>query len=350
MSAVTVAGHGDLLERRRSGHLCDFGHGGGGVRLGETFLNHFSPSLYATSDPAQIVSSSPTSMFPLLSPYVVNDKRRDFPIPTTKKPKRDVIAAIREEGNDGAVDLKEGGGLIVERTEVEEDVLDAFFSHSESASAMCQSGAEEGGNSSRSHVLGPNTSCVSDIEYYDATEDFGPDRWSSQASPLRSCSETDLRSARLNMFEEIERRKKMEESLLCMQNQWKKMSMQLSNLGLLFPPIPDESNMQSEADVIIRSVFEAIDREVIQDEIETSIKAKNNEISRLHDRLRYYETVYLEMSRRNQKAIENFRRKCEKRRRRRGIWKWGSIGLSFTIGLSLLAYYSFTPPPGEAGE
>lgn len=163
MSAVTVAGHGELLQRGRSAHQCDFGHGttGGSVRLGETFLNHFSPSLHATSNPAQIISSSPTSMFlPSLSPYVVNHKRRDFPIPAAEKPRVNVID----------VDLKEGGGLIVEKVEVEEDDSDIIFSHSEYASVIDQNDTEEGGNSSCSHVLGEDAACFNSIEYYDATE------------------------------------------------------------------------------------------------------------------------------------------------------------------------------------
>lgn len=146
--------------------------------------------------------------------------------------------------------------------------------------------------------------------------DFSSDSSSSHASPLRANLEADLCSVRLSLFEETERRKKVEASLTYMQNRWKNMAAHFCKLGLSFPPIPDSLNAQQEIDpvaqlcqeiIVGRFVNEAIERGIVRAELEATSKAiidaKNHEISRLHDRLQYYEAVNHEMSQRNQEAM-----------------------------------------------
>lgn len=127
--------------------------------------------------------------------------------------------------------------------------------------------------------------------------------------------EVALQSLRLSLFEETEKRKGAEEALLHMHKQWQKLLTYFSQLGLSLPDIQVSGNLCSEIDpepicqeiVVTRLVSEAVQRGVIRAEIEAIAEAvieeKNYEISRLRDRLQYYEAVNHEMSQRNQEVI-----------------------------------------------
>jgi len=229
-----------------------------------------------------------------------------------------------------------------------DDNLGDFFNPRDSASVMSNSDTED------AYSLGISKRGLANNEFYDATEDFSSDSSSSHASPLRTNLEADLCSVRLSLFEETERRKQVEASLTYMQDRWKNMAAHFCKLGLSFPPIPDRLNAQQEIDpvaqlcqeiVVGRFVNEAIKRGIVRAELEATSEAiidgKNHEISRLHDRLQYYEAVNHEMSQRNQEAMELGRQKRLARRKRQR-WVWGSIGLSISIGACLLAY-SYIP-------
>lgn len=140
----------------------------------------------------------------------------------------------------------------------------------------------------------------------------------SDGSPSQSSSsvgrdlETELHSLSLNLREETEKRRLAEEDLLHMQNHWQNMAKSLSQLGLSFPLDCHSVNAQLETDsaalcqevIVLKAVSEAIERSLTQAESEAVINeiinSKNHGISRLRDRLLYYETVNHEMTQRNQ--------------------------------------------------
>ncbi|KAF8401185.1 hypothetical protein HHK36_012116 [Tetracentron sinense] len=181
--------------------------------------------------------------------------------------------------------------------------------------------------------------------------DFSSNGSISNASPsLHPNIESELRATRVNLFEEIERRKRAEDALGQMCNQWERISNLLSQGGLSFPATWDaRNNMQLRMDsaeqfcqevVLARFVSKAIGKGEARAETEAAaeavIKSKNQEISRLRDRLQYYETVNHEMSHRNQEAMEIARRQRHLRKTRQSRI-WSCIGLSVAIGASVLA-------------
>ncbi|MCL7030570.1 hypothetical protein MKW94_025866 [Papaver nudicaule] len=97
--------------------------------------------------------------------------------------------------------------------------------------------------------------------------------------------------------------------------------------------------------VVARFVSEAIGRGLARAEVEaaaeTVLESKNLEISRLRDKLQYYEAVNHEMFQRNQEVVELTRKQREVRKMKQR-WIWSCIGLSITLGASLLAY-SYLP-------
>lgn len=100
-----------------------------------------------------------------------------------------------------------------------------------------------------------------------------------------------------------------------MQNQWNRTAKYLSQVGVSFPVIQHAEDVQLEMDpsaicqeiTVSRFVSEAIERGLVRAEAETAAEAvihsKNHEISRLRDRLQYYEAVNREMSQRNQEIV-----------------------------------------------
>ncbi|XP_072974590.1 uncharacterized protein [Typha angustifolia] len=220
----------------------------------------------------------------------------------------------------------------------------------------------------RSPGFGNQALLFNQSEFYDAAEDFLSDGSVSQASPSVSRNlETELRHIRFTLHEEIARRKRSENTLLLMQKQWQRMAGSLSRMGLSLPVNQHSENIQLEVDpaefcqeiVVSRLVSAAIERDLARNETEAIaeefIDSKNYEISRLQDRVRYYEAVNREMSQRNQEVTELARQRLVKRRTRQR-WIWSSVGLSVTIGASLLAY-SYIPnslkeslPPSSTGD
>ncbi|KAF6164677.1 hypothetical protein GIB67_033893 [Kingdonia uniflora] len=97
--------------------------------------------------------------------------------------------------------------------------------------------------------------------------------------------------------------------------------------------------------VVSRFVSEVIGRSLARAEAEEAVEAvietKNQEISRLRDKLQYYETVNHEMSQRNQEVLEIARRQRELRKRKQR-WIWSGIGFTMAVEASVLAY-SYLP-------
>lgn len=123
---------------------------------------------------------------------------------------------------------------------------------------------------------------------------------------------------RLSLLMEIEKRKQAEETLQSMQQQWQILREKLGAVGLRLPAdftalIEDSQSDFDPADDICRQieltrfVSESIGRGIAKAEAEAEMEAqlevKNFEITRLCDRLHYYETMNQEMSQRNQETI-----------------------------------------------
>lgn len=89
----------------------------------------------------------------------------------------------------------------------------------------------------------------------------------------------------------------------------------LCQMGLSFPEMQQPGKEQLDLDpteifrgiIVTRFVSEAIERALARTETEVITEAiidsKNPEISRLRDRLQYYEAMNREMSQRNQEAV-----------------------------------------------
>ncbi|XP_010245403.1 PREDICTED: uncharacterized protein LOC104588954 [Nelumbo nucifera] len=349
---------------------------------------YITPALYTTPEPAPIPVSSSASISP--SPYVVNRKRRDLRVPDAvsrldgfeirQKPKEegdsgglggggksslvkpvgevsinDPLVEIEEEGEEMKqegcesltnVEIAAGVQVLDEGSAaVSNDACDDFFDPRDSMSVASCSETED-----VQQLAGRHTPVANQSVFYDADEEFFSDGSISNASPyLCRNIEAELCDARVNLFEEIERRKKAEDALSQMRNQWLRIRKHLSQAGLSVPVNLDaENNMQLEVDVaeqlcqevvIARYVSEAVGRGQARAETEAIaealIKSKNQEISRLQDRLQYYETVNHEMSQRNQEEIarrKQYRRKMQRR------WIWSCVGMSIILGTSMLAY------------
>ncbi|KAJ7571482.1 hypothetical protein O6H91_01G164600 [Diphasiastrum complanatum] len=79
-----------------------------------------------------------------------------------------------------------------------------------------------------------------------------------------------------------------------------------------------------------------------EEELASIMDCKNREISRLRDKLQYYETLNHEMSHRNQECIEITRRQRQKRRRRLRL-TLGCLGGIACLGMSAAAVYRYFP-------
>lgn len=128
-----------------------------------------------------------------------------------------------------------------------------------------------------------------------------------------SRNEFELNVVKSSLNEEIERRKNAEEMLYLMQCQWERISKLMSQAGFTFPELPSgtDNSMQLENNLtdqfsqeiaVTRFVAEAIGRGEARAEAEevftSIIESKDQEISRLRDRLQYFETVNHELSQR----------------------------------------------------
>lgn len=123
---------------------------------------------------------------------------------------------------------------------------------------------------------------------------------------------------KLALLEEIEQRKQAEDVLQQLQCRWLKLREQLSAVGITLPtdiPLYPDTEPGNILDVyeqinVARLVSEAVGRGIAkaeaEKEMEKQLELKNFEISRLNDRLHYYEAVNHEMSQRNQEVMGKF--------------------------------------------
>ncbi|XP_077231973.1 uncharacterized protein LOC143865539 isoform X2 [Tasmannia lanceolata] len=320
---------------------------------------YFSPALYITPKSTPI-PHCPDSVSP--SPYLVNRKLREVPAPDE----------IQDEENGGTVNLMGDAFSAVpfleeeEEEEDDDDDKDGSLSDVEiiegSGERLVNEGVLDGDEideeGSLNHSAWKNSSLTTHGEYYDAPEEFFSDGSSSLASPSSiSNLDAELRGARINLFEEIERRKKAEKALYDMHRHRQRIVEHLSQVGLSFPVASNAENMQLEIEsaerlclevAVTRFVSEAVGRGQARAEAEAAAEAiidsKNHEIGRLRDKLQYREAVNHEMSQRNQKIIE-ISRQQHQRRKMRHRWIWSSVGMSIAVGASVLAY-SYLPHTG----
>lgn len=129
-------------------------------------------------------------------------------------------------------------------------------------------------------------------------------------------TESELREIRLSLLIEIEKRKQTEEALEQIQTHWLKLREQLAQVGLFIPinPTTSTNNMNLSEELrcqleVARFVSDSLSRGMAKAEaemvMESKLETKNFEITRLSDRVHYYEAVNREMSQRNQEAIGN---------------------------------------------
>ncbi|KAJ3686820.1 hypothetical protein LUZ61_015984 [Rhynchospora tenuis] len=342
---------------------------------------NMSPALYATPQTAPLPPETPLSpsSFSPVSPYVINHKRRgprlssaenslpdancgpQLPESSGKsveetKEKREAVERVREK-------VLETTRLEVVREELDDaergSEADEFFELHESLSVI----SEDGSGVDRSWQ--PDTSVG---EFYDACEvTFYFTETMSEGSETFPSNrinniEAELREIRLTLLMEIEKRKQAEQTLQVLQKQWLRLSHQLSLLGFSLPQpqlMKSESNENTEnssfesdpveelcrqisiSRLVNDAVSKGISRAEVAAEMESVLQSKNFEISRLMDRVQYYEAANREMSQRNQEAVEVARQQRNKRRIRQK-WIWASVGLAVTLSSAAIAW-SYIP-------
>nr|GMD47358.1 Dual specificity protein kinase [Ipomoea batatas] len=324
---------------------------------------YISPALYITPAPAPIpeLSSSPLSP----SPYVVNHKRRGgerhvngkidgFQVPEVRGCGEEEKTGIdlnyhgeNEQEKEDLVKDKIGG-----HTEVDGDGIEEFEGAGEEffdpAFDMLSVGSPH-------EVRGFGCSSMSvqslQWEFFDADEEWFTEEPASNVSFHDTNIASELHSLRLELLEETKKRKAAEDGLIVMRSQWLKIRDILSQEGLTFPSPSDViSGMELEHGsieqltqelAVTRFVAKAIGKGQARAEAELASQAiletKNQEISRLKDRLQYYEAVNHEMSLRNQEIIDAAG-KQRQRKRTQQKWLWSFIGFSAAIGVSMAAY------------
>ncbi|KAI3839632.1 hypothetical protein MKX03_018690 [Papaver bracteatum] len=340
-----------------------------------------SPALYTTPEPAPIpYTSTSDSVSP--SPYVVNRKRRDhfhvIPEATNRHHGFQVTKSSTsssggdengetnlEDPNDGNSENSllevqiEDGELLVE-TNVRDHSEADFTTPIKKIVEISNLGECDYASCASTLAAKSLKVMQSQSEFFDADEEFFSDSSISNASPSRSrfSSIEELHAARVHLFDEIERRKRAEDALARMRNHWQSINShwRASGFGLSLPETQEyEVDAELELDdrvekfcqevVVARFVSEAVGRGLARAEIEaaaeTVLESKNLEISRLRDKLQYYEAVNHEMFQRNQEVVELTRKQREVRKMKQR-WIWSCIGLSITLGASLLAY-SYLP-------
>ncbi|XP_027773630.1 uncharacterized protein LOC107021500 isoform X2 [Solanum pennellii] len=271
--------------------------------------NHIfiSPALYITPEPAPIPETSSGSLSP--SPYLVNHKRRGGGEAFANR-KLDGLEEVEQVN--GKTDLDLDLNLNLEEELPEENLFeeDEGFLDPKCDALSVGSVNEVKGIDCRSYVSAQG-------EFFDADEDFSVEGSSLNGSTCGPNIEWELRTTKLKFLEEIERRKTAEDALNMMRCQWQNISTVLSQAGLTLPSPSDvigdmqldnASIEQLYQEVVVsRFVAEAIGKGQARAEAELAaesvLESKNQEISRLRDRLRYYEAVNHEMSQRNQEII-----------------------------------------------
>ncbi|KAI3676108.1 hypothetical protein L1987_85707 [Smallanthus sonchifolius] len=321
-------------------------------------LNHIyiSPALYTTPQPTPILDySSSGSVSP--SPYVFNRKGRGggksanrridgFEVQTCEE-----LAESSLFGGEGEIESR----LVVEAEDA--DDVDFVDPRCDSLSVTRSSDLNDSGR------LGlENMSVASNQigEFYDATEDFSSDGSMLSLASYRGNIESELQTARVNLLEEIEKRKAAEADVAAMCTHLQRVSkILLSQTG--GTPSDDSSPTRfdinamkhlSEEIIVARFVAEAMGKAEARTEAELAaqvvIGSKDKEISRLQDRLQYYEAMIHEMSQNNLESMEVARRSRERRRGQRK-WLWRCVGMSIAIGASVIAY-SYAPQHHQSLE
>ncbi|XP_057798257.1 uncharacterized protein LOC131014340 [Salvia miltiorrhiza] len=297
---------------------------------------YISPALYATPEQSPIPEYSSHDP-PSPSPYVANHKRRGgghVRIPEMRRGGDETEGSSVEE-EEAEKFLNEGVDGVAEE---DEGCLDPM---SEVASELDAADLSQIQMESRSFVSAQG-------EFFDAIDEFSSDGSTSNTPSCDHRLESELHASRLNLLEEIEKRKIAEETFLLMHSRWEKIRILMSEAGLTFPAPPaisdgmqledQEVDKMSQEVVAAKFVAEAVGRGLARAEAEETasaiIELKDLEILRLRDRLQYYETVNHEMSQR--KLVEVARRQQERKSRRR--WLWSIMGMAFGIGASLAAY------------
>ena len=190
-------------------------------------------------------------------------------------------------------------------------------------------------------------------EFFDAWEELSSD--SGTQGSLRDV-DAELCEIRLTLLMEIEKRKKTEESLKSMQSQWERIRKGFSLVGIILPadltaiveggqlnsdPVDNLCQQVYIARFISNTIGRGAAKAEAEAEMEAQLDSKNFEISRLLERLHYYETMNREMSQRNQETVEMARRERQKRTRRQR-WIWGSITTAIVLGTTAIAW-SYLP-------
>lgn len=185
-----------------------------------------------------------------------------------------------------------------------------------------------------------------------STEDLAVQSQTSESFNSRIQCEIDALRSKISM--EIERSTRAEETLSLWQNRWQETIEKFSLIGLSLPSIEISASSQGEKAVLVdfaddvcgqvivaRMVAHAVGRGSLRAELDQEMKmlidSKDFEISRLRDKLQYYELVNREMSQRNQEAIElgRRRRRAQKKRQK---WIWSSLAISLAVGTTAVAY------------
>ncbi|KAJ6844625.1 uncharacterized protein M6B38_293525 [Iris pallida] len=298
----------------------------------------------------------PTITSAALESFLIETRGRSI---SPKKPASPAVGPAPEEEERRSGWMEEEVEAEEEEEEEEEEEVveeeDDYFDPRESMSvaSSCFSDSEDRFGSLRGVGSGGRGSVSGHSDYYDAPEDLLSDGSFPNLSPsFSTSSKRELQTLRCILFEEVERRKKIEMDLLHIHKQWERVAECLFQLGLSYPETNDSGNLKLMPDpaelcqeiTVTRFVSEAVERGLARAEAESvaeeMLDSKDHEISRLRDRLHYHEAVNHEMSQRNQEAAELARQRRTKRRTRQRLI-WGCLGLSITIGASLLAYSYF---------
>lgn len=333
-------------------------------------LNHIyiSPALYTTPEPTPILDYSSSGSLSS-SPYVFNRKGRGG----GKSANRRIDGfEVEGSGSGSGSQLVGNGGEALQGGE-EELVESSFFGGGEE-NENCKAVEGEGECADYDDFLDPrcdsfsvgSSSELNDSgrlgvasmsilsnqigEFYDAIEDFSSD------GSIASCSrniESELCATRLSLLEEIEKRKTAENNVAMMCSRFQRMGKILlssnDSSGMMQFDI-NEMEQFSQQVIVARFVAEAVGKAEAQAEAEVAaqviIGSKDKEISRLRDRLQYYEAMIHEMSQKNVESMEVARSQRERKRGERK-WLWSCIGISIVVGASIIAY-SYAPLPTAA--
>ncbi|CAH9076453.1 unnamed protein product [Cuscuta europaea] len=324
---------------------------------------HQSPGLQITSDPTPIPDASSGSISP--SPYVANRKRRSGGDIANRKID-EFDDSERKEGEKG--DEQNASTFQVRDTMEAEAMEDLVFGTPE-VSADRIKGLELRdevylnpkcdvllvGSANETVELDSQSFASTQGDFFDANEEFSDGSASSVSSYIVTM-ESELQTTRLQLLQEIEKRKDAENTLNMMSCQWQRISNILSEAGLKLPSPssviggmePDPNSIEDilQEIIVARFVSKAVGKGQARAEVELAaeaiIESKNQEISRLRDRLMYYETANREMSERNQEILDTARKQHQRQMTQQKLWS--CVGLSAVVGISVAAYFYLSQP------